>query len=62
MHNHNLQVLVCLMDIMLPPAYFTQELRTLHVELVVLNDLLSYFCPKLSSHLHHLQYVHIDCM
>lgn len=52
-----IKVLVCLMDIMLPPAYFTQELRTLHVELVVLNDLLSYFCPKLSSHLHHLQAV-----
>ena len=46
---------------MLPPAYFTQELRTLHVELVVLNDLLSYFFPKLSSHLNQLQYVYIDC-
>lgn len=50
------------MDVMLPPSYFTQELRTMHLDLVVLNDLLLYFLPKLSSHLKQLQYEHIQCI
>jgi hypothetical protein len=50
-----LQVLIYLIDHVLPDSYFANNLRALSVDMAVFRDLLHIQYPHLSSHLDHLQ-------
>ena len=53
---HNLfQVMIMLVDSVLPPNYFSNNLRALSVDMAVLRDLMELKLPSLASHLKRLQ-------
>lgn len=49
------QVMIYLIDKVLPDSYFANNLRALSVDMAVFRDLLRLKLPELSQHLHHLQ-------
>lgn len=51
------QVMIYLIDKVLPESYFANNLRALSVDMAVFRDLLRLKLPELSQHLHHLQKV-----
>lgn len=51
------QVMIYLIDKVLPDSYFANNLRALSVDMAVFRDLLRIKLPELSQHLHHLQKV-----
>lgn len=50
-----LQVMIYLVDHVLPESYFANNLRALSVDMAVFRDLLRMQLPQLSKHLDHLQ-------
>ena len=50
-----LQVMIYLIDKVLPESYFANNLRSLSVDMAVFRDLLRMKLPHLSQHLHLLQ-------
>lgn len=51
------QVMIYLIDKVLPESYFANNLRALSVDMAVFRDLLRLKLPELSQQLHHLQKV-----
>lgn len=49
------QVMIYLIDHVLPDGYYAHNLRALSVDMAVFRDLLRVTFPKLSKHLDHLQ-------
>lgn len=49
------QVMMMLIETVLPEGYFDQTLRALSVDMAVLRELMHQRLPKLSAHLDHLQ-------
>ena len=49
------QVMILLVDKVLPEGYFANNLRALSVDMAVFRDLLHSQLPQLSTHLLHLQ-------
>lgn len=49
------QVMIYLIDKVLPDSYFANNLRALSVDMAVFRDLLRLKLPELSQHLHYLQ-------
>lgn len=56
-HSVLFQVMIYLIDKVLPESYFANNLRALSVDMAVFRDLLRLKLPELSQHLHHLQKV-----
>ena len=55
-YNHSIfQVMVFLIDHVLPASYFANNLRALSVDMAVFRDLLRMKLPDLSQHLDYLQ-------
>jgi len=50
-----MQVMIYLMDHVLPESYFANNLRALSVDMAVFRELLHIQLPQLSRHLDHLQ-------
>ena len=50
-----LQIMIFLIEQVLPSGYFDQSLRALSVDMAVLRDLLHQRLPKLATHLDSLQ-------
>ena len=50
-----IQVMIYLIDHMLPESYFANNLRALSVDMAVFRELLNLQLPRLSRHLDHLQ-------
>lgn len=51
----SVQVMIYLIDKVLPDSYFANNLRALSVDMAVFRDLLRMKLPELSQHLHNLQ-------
>ena len=55
-----MQVMIYLIDHVLPDSYFANNLSALSVDMAVFRDLLGLIFPKLSKHLDYLQYATQD--
>ena len=57
---NSLQVMIYLIDHVLPESYFDNNLRALSVDMAVFRDLLRLMLPTLSRHLDRLQHAAQD--